>query len=451
MLTLLLLLALPYGANRPIGWTVLAIGTFIIFAVQVLQSARSNVPIPVQKLRFPALLFLGVMSWGWIQTLTGIPQGLAHPFWSYVPDAPPAISADPGQGRHAVMRLLSYGMIFITIAWTCFNRKAATSVLIVIALFSTALATFGLYSFMIGNNSVLGGLADTGIVKATFVNRNNYATYADFGVLANLAAAMHLVDRRSNSLRDRIEVFFGGVWIFALGVVICMAAVALTQSRAGAAAGVIGLIVFLTARYSGGRWRGSLMLLLVGATVAFIAITNSAGLLRNYLATSTEDARFTIYPAVVDAILDRPFLGHGLGSFQDAFRIYLPEDAAFGEFLRAHNTYLELAFGLGLPATAALFLALGVIIYYIHRGTRMRNNDYVFSCFALGCVATAAFHSVFDFSLQIPAVAALFAAILGLGYAQSFSTKRLYARVPDPEPLEVETISAQVETMQKAS
>ncbi|MEE4188158.1 MAG: hypothetical protein V2I76_06890, partial [Roseobacter sp.] len=54
-----------------------------------------------------------------------------------------------------------------------------------------------------------------------------------------------------------------------------------------------------------------------------------------------------------------------------------------------------------------------------------RRKNRAFSCFALGCVGIAALHSVFDFSLQMPAVAALFAAALGLGYAQSFTNAEI--------------------------
>jgi len=423
MLALVLLSALAFGGNRPVWWSLLAIAAFVILALQVVLSLTGPLPSKMQKLFWPSLLFLGVMAWAWVQTLVGLPASLAHPLWGNVPDAAGAISADPGQGRHAVMRLLSYGAIFVILAWTGLDSAQALTVLIVIALFSSVLALFGLFAFATGSNPVLGELADPKIVKATFINRNTYATYASFGVLANLAVALHLADRRSDSLRDWIEGFFGGIWIFALGVIVCMAAVALTQSRAGAAAGLIGLVVFLTVRSSGGRWRRFRLLLLLAVAVGFIALTNANGLMRNYMMTSSEDSRFVIYPAVVRAIGDRPLLGHGLGTFEDVFRAYIPESAAEAEYLRAHNTYLELAFGLGLPAAAVLFFALALIVWRIYRATQLRKHNRVFSCFALACIATAGFHSAFDFSLQIPAVAALFAAILAIGFAQSFSAK----------------------------
>jgi hypothetical protein len=42
---------------------------------------------------------------------------------------------------------------------------------------------------------------------------------------------------------------------------------------------------------------------------------------------------------------------------------------------------------------------------------------------AAGCAVIAAGHSLVDFSLQIPAVAIVFAAVLGVGVRQSFSSR----------------------------
>ena len=172
------------------------------------------------------------------------------------------------------------------------------------------------------------------------------------------------------------------------------------------------------------------MLVLLCGILLFISLTSATGLLERMIATDATDGRFKIYPAIISAILDRPFLGHGLGSFHDAFRAYVPPEAAFGEWARAHSTYLELAFGLGLPAAALFLLSQALIICQVWRGTRRRSENRAFSCFAFGCCATAAFHSVFDFSLQMPATAALYSVILALGFGQSFTRQELSAAAP---------------------
>ncbi len=428
ILAMLLLSALAFGGNRPVVWSLLSVAVLTLFLFQVVISFVLPVPLALRTLMLPGVLFLGVIVWGWVQTLAGIPDPYAHPLWLNVPGASPSISADPGQGRQAMMRLLCYAMIFVMTVWTCIEARRATVVLLSIAVFSTALAVYGLWSFSTGENVLLGDLAAPSRLAASFVNENNYATYAVFGVLANLAACLHLLERQPDTVRGRLEGFFSGAWIFALGTLLCIGAVSLTQSRAGAVAGLGGLGFFLLA------WRGSaqrrldlILLLLLSGTLIFIAMTSATGLTERLLATSEEAPRFRIYPSVIEAIADRPWLGHGAGAFLDAFRPYVPQDLSGFEWYRAHSTHLELAFGLGLPAVAGFFLALGLIVWRIYRGTRERRTNRAFSCFAIGAVATAAFHSVFDFSLQMPAAAALFAAILGLGYGQSFTTAEIKA------------------------
>jgi O-antigen ligase len=91
----------------------------------------------------------------------------------------------------------------------------------------------------------------------------------------------------------------------------------------------------------------------------------------------------------------------------------------------AHNSYLENAYEFGLPAAAVFYTALALIAARLVRGARTRRRDTDIAAFAIGCLAAGAFHAAFDFSLQMPAAAALFAAILGLGWAQSFTREEI--------------------------
>ena len=71
-----------------------------------------------------------------------------------------------------------------------------------------------------------------------------------------------------------------------------------------------------------------------------------------------------------------------------------------------------------------LVAAVGYVGLCCLVGARRRRRDALYP--ALGAAATAlvACHALVDFSLQIPAVAAWFATLLGLGYAQSWSSAR---------------------------
>ena len=83
-----------------------------------------------------------------------------------------------------MMRLFCYALIFLATLWTCRKTGRASLVLRIVAVYSTGLALFGLYAFATGENFILGEDANRAIVQASFMNRNSYATYAAFGVLA---------------------------------------------------------------------------------------------------------------------------------------------------------------------------------------------------------------------------------------------------------------------------
>ncbi|MGB8623263.1 MAG: O-antigen ligase family protein, partial [Paracoccaceae bacterium] len=296
-----------------------------------------------------------------------------------------------------------------------------------IAVFSTLLAGFGIIAAWSGVNPILQEDASA-TVSASFINRNSYATYAIFGVIANLAIYLHLTtglessgDLRMRGLRDFLESFFSGVWIFALGLLLCLAAVVLTQSRAGGVSGLLALLTFGVAyRFRGDRLN-PILLAMLAAILGFVALSLASGVTERLLATGGEESRFQIYSLIVQGIAERPLLGHGLGAFQDTFRAFVPLGQASAEWELAHSSYLENAYELGLPAAAAFYLALGWVAAVIARGCLTRRHHRSFACVALACIVAGAFHSVFDFSLQMPASAALFAAILGIGWTQAFS------------------------------
>jgi O-antigen ligase len=113
-------------------------------------------------------------------------------------------------------------------------------------------------------------------------------------------------------------------------------------------------------------------------------------------------------------------LGQGLGGFRDAFRAHIPPALTGEEWDMAHSSYLENAYELGLPAAVLFYVAIAVVLVRLWRGTGVRRTNRGLPAFAFAVGVVGALHATVDFSLQIPAVAALFAFCLGLGWAQSF-------------------------------
>jgi O-antigen ligase len=95
-------------------------------------------------------------------------------------------------------------------------------------------------------------------------------------------------------------------------------------------------------------------------------------------------------------------------------------DAAIrGAYDKAHNTYLEDALEIGIPATALLLLSLGIVLCRCVRGLARRNSGRMLAAIGAGAATLVGVHSLVDFSLQMPAVAVTFLMTLGLAAAQS--------------------------------
>src|SRR5262249_3969046 len=114
-------------------------------------------------------------------------------------------------------------------------------------------------------------------------------------------------------------------------------------------------------------------------------------------------------------------IGHGYGTFELAFHAY-GDGTLTLNWDRGHNEYLETAFELGIPAAAVLTAAVAYVGLTCLIGAWRRRRDALYP--ALGAAATVLVgaHAVVDFSLQMPAVAAFYATMLGLAYAQSWRT-----------------------------
>ena len=75
-------------------------------------------------------------------------------------------------------------------------------------------------------------------------------------------------------------------------------------------------------------------------------------------------------------------------------------------------------------AAALLFACIGWLALMCLRGLRTRGRDWVYPATGLAATALVATHALVDFSLQIPATAVTYAALMGAACAQSFSSRR---------------------------
>lgn len=423
------------GANSPPYWTLMAIAVFCLFVGQMLIFVLRGEPKINRSILFPSVMYILVLAWCLIQSSPKFGYLAPHPTWLATDDMIPLISASPVDTAHGVMRLVAYGMIFWIAVQSSYNADRAASFLKAISIFLTILALYGLYAFFSGT-SILGDTEQHNVVKATLVNRNSYATLAAFGLLASATNYYWQINARSShgstprsSLRNFLEAFFSGAWIYLLGAVLNIAALLLTSSRAGTISGFAGLLVLLVlVQQKRKKLRISLISIVIILTPLVIIL--SGNVWQRLVETNETSLRFYIYEAMILNLHERLFTGHGLGAFQDTFRPHLSLETGAFEWSLAHNSYLENLWEMGLPAALLFYLALFWISSIIAITSFSSRKQKIRSVFALSCALTAAIHAGFDFSLQMPAISALFSFILGLGWAaHGRKSNRIFEKV----------------------
>src|SRR5262249_25027232 len=130
-----------------------------------------------------------------------------------------------------------------------------------------------------------------------------------------------------------------------------------------------------------------------------------------------------LYRDTIDMVLARPLLGHGAGTFIDAYPIYHSRASSSLLWTHAHNSYLQLIAELGLPAAAVLLLAIVAVVLILLGGMLRSSEPQPTATAALAAMAAAAFHSLIDFSVQIQAVGVTLAVLVGAGLGQTLSRK----------------------------
>ncbi len=127
----------------------------------------------------------------------------------------------------------------------------------------------------------------------------------------------------------------------------------------------------------------------------------------------------------------RPWTGWGGGTFEIAFRA-VQSQALDSTLLwdRAHNSYLSLWSELGVVFGSMLILIVALIAILIIRRLPGATRSLPPLLIGLGAITVGAVHSLADFSLEIPAIAMQFTAILalaataGAGWGRSRSSTR---------------------------
>ena len=353
--------------------------------------------------------------------------------------AVPSLAVDAS--RNMLLKCLACGLIFAIARALFADQRRARLLLLTLIASALVVMVYALYTDRASHSCYLGGFLkkqgtlempnDRCLMSGTFVNSNSFGCFMGMAVVATLALLFADRSRRIQVEDDEVadgsrllnQVTGSRLVLVALGFMF-MGGALISGSRAGFASGVVGVLAlgYLLMR---GRWRSRSQIrrtLAVTVLVALVIGSIAGSALMHKMSTlpnADSGNRLIIWRASVAAIRESPWLGWGLGSFNDIYAVNQPPEIVQPND-KAHSTPLETIVELGIPAGLAAIFAVVLPWLVCLRGAWQRRRRRYLPAAAFAVAGVAILHSTVDFSLQIPAIAFGVSAVLGMGWAQAF-------------------------------
>jgi O-antigen ligase len=432
------LLPIGLGGDRvvPLGLAQLGLSLSCLLLVadhDVLKFVKFPKP-----LRASLGLFLFVMLWCIFQVQPFIPAGWTHPLWqetAKVLHTPVKgmIAIAPEAAINCLSRLFTYILVGAIAFIVSQDSKRAKKIIQVLWYVGSALCVYGLGAHLTNSNSILWWKkwAYIGDLTATFVNRNHFAIYADMIFVTGLSLLAQSWREATHAVKKHQRVAAIREWLTHTGLtqifllLLVFISVIYSHSRAGFALLLAGTGFYAVCYQIYRRaWKravvlgiAALVIVAVGIGAALMMSDRFAVLFHDY---SSLD-RLKVYKLTLQAIRDNPWLGYGLNGFEPEFRLY--QQNMIMEFNHAHSDVLEMVLDLGVPVAALMAAAIGILVWCLVRGVLTRRQNGMYPVLGLTVTAMMLAHACVDFSLQIPGDAVTWAAIMGTGLAQSWSSR----------------------------
>ena len=383
----------------------------------------------------PAAILLGLLLAGF---LVGLNHGWLSPRFNLKTDLPllgflfwAAVSLISSVNREEtlfeVTRLVLLASVYFQVAYALEQdrmKRALGYSLLGIGLFD---AVYGLFGFISGRALFSLPWVDLPssryYVTGTFLNHNHFAGLMEMGIFLGLGLVLAVRPQG----RPRSE-FWAQRLFFSLPSGIMILALVLSLSRGGWASFLFGFFFFLALVWwhthpSWSRILAFSLLMVIGISLFLFRLNREPlherlATLEAYYQQPEEIAatgRLSIWKSALDMIKDHPGTGTGWGTFRSVYPSYR-RDRVFHGIAFAHNDYLQIAAGMGLPGLGLFLLFLVMLFREGFRGIQSRDRDF-FSLALPGVLAglfALSVHELVDFNLMLPANALLFFSLAGM-------------------------------------
>jgi len=431
------------GSNRPLSWSLLSFFTGLLLIFWLISLIFGNYSLTPQfiKIKFSFWMFAAIIAWIIFQNSGLTPASLHNIAWkdiSNILDIPVSgsITVNPYNSNTALMRLLTYGVIFfLSFQYSRRSRNArlALNVTLFAGLFYALLGLYLYFTNYHFSSPLLKDLSHNGDLRSTFINRNHYTCYTSIILIISLAKLFDVTSSKIENHRISTGYFFGAItnifqtgWFYLLLSITVFSSILLTHSRGGFISVTIACAILFSIFISNAKNnKAPIMISSITAFLCCIFFISISGedTSQRLRSTSIENSRMNVYSATINGIADSPILGKGFGTYAESFPKYRDSETNLF-FAKAHNTYLETAFELGIPALILILLLLGSLLAICIMAIKKERRNIIYPAIGIASTVLIAVHSLVDFSVQIPAIASLYSMLLGTAVAQSLKHKK---------------------------
>ena len=435
-----------FAAVQPWIWSAYVAAIFLAF-VLVLWSNRISSGMPNSKIFLAFVLLFFAITF--FQCLPLPPRILSFlsPFryqlleksWMLIerPISWQAISYSPQNSLSWWIFLLSLLIFFLVLRKCISSRRNIRVVILIMLIAGTLEAFYGLMQAFIPSVGVLWvDSSYPGCACGTFICRNHFAGFLEMLWPLGLGYAMsygdwHRRDHYHKSGNKKIfKTMFSSDRLFrqlflALLIGIMVLALVFSKSRAGITGFGIGLITFTLVVYYANKRLSLGFWMIVGAVLGLLFVYGSQmgfdPIIERFLELDKGISRIGLWKDGIAILKDHP-LGIGLGNLNQVLPVYLTSSVSeVTVYSHIHNDYLQVLIEAGWPGfliiVGGFFIFLGASL---GRVVKLSPYDDPLRFFvatgAISGLVSMAFHSFFDFNLQIPANCFYFVTLICLVY-----------------------------------